>query len=228
MLEEVPIAEPHRESADRIDVPSAIANRASRQCRLQRGGVEFLANDGSRTILPATDDETQIANNEMIARVTLEIALRREFDYAIPDELVDRVEVGSRVKVPFGHRQVLGVVTALVESSTHTNLKSIFSVIGAQSLVTPKVLSLARWIGDYYCCPVETALKSVLPEAIRKEEAGWRERLHVHALSVSGELPTLTKRQEAIWRIIEEWRELPLQELLRLGETDGTLGKINS
>jgi primosomal protein N' len=48
----------------------------------------------------------------MVARVTLEIALRREFDYAIPRELAERIEVGTRVRVPFGHREVSGVVTA--------------------------------------------------------------------------------------------------------------------
>ena len=53
----------------------------------------------------------------MIARVTLEIALRKEFDYLIPPELTDAIEVGSRVKVPFGPRQVLGCVTGLVEQS---------------------------------------------------------------------------------------------------------------
>lgn len=155
----------------------------------------------------------------MVARVTLEIALRKEFDYSIPEEFSDRVAVGSRVKVPFGHRQVLGVVTELAESSPQTHLKPILNVLGAQTLVTPQVLELARWIASYYCCAVETALKSVLPEAVRKEEAGWRERLHVHALTVVGEMPKLTPRQETIWRIIDEWRELPLQELLRLGET---------
>ena len=157
----------------------------------------------------------------MVARVTLELALRKEFDYAIPAEFAGRVEVGTRVKVPFGHRQVLGVVTALADDSAHANLKAVTRVIGSQSLVTPKVLALARWIADYYCCPVETALKSVLPDSVRKEEEGWRERLHVHALTPPAEFPKLTKRQETIWRIIEEWRELPLQELLRLGETTG-------
>ncbi len=156
---------------------------------------------------------------QMVARVTLEIALRKEFDYSIPEDLAGRVEIGSRVKVPFGSRLVLGVVTGLPDSSPHTNLKPLADVIGAQGLVTPKVLALARWMAEYYCCPVETALKSVLPDAVRKEEAGWRERLHVHYLPPTGELPKLTKRQEAIWRILEEWRELPLQELLRLGET---------
>ena len=53
----------------------------------------------------------------MIARVSLEIALRKEFDYSIPPELAGQVEVGSRVQVPFGPRKILGVVTALAEES---------------------------------------------------------------------------------------------------------------
>lgn len=155
----------------------------------------------------------------MIARVTLEIALRKEFDYAIPPELAGRIEIGSRVKVPFGPRQVLGVVTSLIEESTHTNLRAIAKVIGQQSPVTPKVLALARWIADYYCCPVEIALKSVLPDAVRQEADGWRERLFVRALIPNGDLPKLSPRQTDVWNVIEEWKELPLTELLRLTAT---------
>ena len=165
----------------------------------------------------------------MIARVTLEIALRKEFDYAIPSELAGRIEVGSRVKVPFGPRQVLGVVTDLPQESTHTNLRPILKLIGQQSQVTPKVLQLARWIGRYYCCAVELALKSVLPEAVRKEEAHWRERLQVRVAPKTTEPPTLTQRQRDVWQVIEEWHELPLQELLRLtGTTAETVRRLES
>jgi primosomal protein N' (replication factor Y) len=155
----------------------------------------------------------------MIARVSLEIALRKEFDYAIPPGLVGQVDVGSRVQVPFGPRKVLGCVTALAEESAHAKLKPIIKVIGAQTLVTPKVLKLARWIADYYCCAPEIALKSVLPEVVRKEQSGWRERLFVRALPFTGEMPKLPKRQQDVWNIIEERREMPLQELVELAET---------
>ena len=155
----------------------------------------------------------------MIARVTLEIALRKEFDYFIPPELADQVDVGSRVQVPFGSRKVLGCVTGLAEESAHARLKPILKVIGVQTLVTPKILRLARWIGEYYCCAPETALKSVLPEAVRHEQANWRERLHVRALPVNGELPKLPKRQQEVWRILQERPELPLSELLALAKT---------
>lgn len=155
----------------------------------------------------------------MIARVTLEIALRKEFDYLVPEELQPSVEIGTRVKVPFGSRQVMGVVTALPESSTHTQLRSILKVVGKQSQITPRILDLARWISSYYCCAVETAIKSVLPDAVRKEKEGWQERLFVRVLPRTGELPKLTRRQLDVWQIIEERRELALQELLRLTGT---------
>lgn len=155
----------------------------------------------------------------MIARVSLEIALRREFDYLIPEELVGQVEVGSRVQVPFGARKIPGCVTALAEESAHTNLKAILKVIGTQSLVTPKVLQLARWIGEYYCCAPETALKAVLPEAVRQEESGFRERLFVRVLNVPAEPPKLPRRQQDVWNILLERRELAMTELLTLAQT---------
>ncbi|HOC54667.1 MAG TPA: primosomal protein N' [Verrucomicrobiota bacterium] len=163
----------------------------------------------------------------MIARVTLEIALRKEFDYAIPPELAGLVEVGTRVQVPFGPRKVMGCVTGLAEESAQPRLRAILKVIGAQSLVTPRILKLARWMGDYYCCAAETALKSVLPVAVRREQANWRERLHVRAVPPAGELPRLPRRQQEVWQIVQERRELPLRELLVLGKTTaGTVRRL--
>jgi len=155
----------------------------------------------------------------MIARVSLEIALRREFDYLIPPGLAGQIDVGSRVQVPFGPRKIFGCVTAIAEESAHARLKPILKVVGTRTLVTPKILKLARWIADYYCCAPETALKSVLPEAVRQEESGWRERLFVRALTPAGEFPALPRRQQEVWNLIEERREMPLAELVELAET---------
>jgi primosomal protein N' (replication factor Y) len=152
----------------------------------------------------------------MIARVSLEIALRKEFDYSIPPGLIGRIEVGSRVQVPFGPRKIYGCVTALAGESAHANLKPIFKVIGAQTLVTPRVLELARWIADYYCCAPETALKSVLPEAVRKREEGWKKQLFVRALPAGGEFPKLPKRQQEVWNIIEELAETTAATIRKL------------
>ena len=163
----------------------------------------------------------------MIARVTTEISLNKEFDYLIPPEFVAQVEVGSRVKVPFGARQVMGTVTAMIDLSPRTNLRSIIGVVGARSLVTPQVLELARWIGTYYCCSPEAALKSVLPDSVRKDREGFRERLFVRTQTLTGEIPKLTKRQQDVWNVIEEFRELPLARLIEMtGATAEVVRKL--
>src|SRR5579859_6182821 len=163
----------------------------------------------------------------MIARVSLEIALRKEFDYSIPPGLIGQIEIGTRVQAPFGARKIFGTVTALAEGSAHAHLKPILRIVGTQTLVTPKILKLARWIGEYYCCAPEIALKSVLPEVVRKKEEGWKKQLFVRALPSPGEFPKLPKRQQEVWNFIEERRELPLAELLELAETTGaTIRKL--
>ena len=166
----------------------------------------------------------------MIARVTLDLALGRDFDYTIPPELADRVAVGARVKVPFGARQLLGCVTALLEEAAAPAgrpLKPILRVLGTRSLLTPRLLALARWLAGYYVCPLERGLQTVLPEAVRREQAGWRERLFVRPLPSTGPLPRLTPRQRELWHLIEERRGLPLQELLRLtGATADTVHRL--
>ena len=169
----------------------------------------------------------KLGGHRVVARVTLDVAVRREFDYLVPEELERSVHEGTRVKVPFGPREVMGVVTAVLDESPHGNLREIIKTVGGQALVTPPILRLVRWIADYYCCAPEIAMKAVLPDAVRKEEEGWRERLYVRALPQHGEPPKLTKRQEDLWTIVEEWRELPLQELVRLaGTTSATIRKL--
>ena len=152
----------------------------------------------------------------MIARVSLEIALRKEFDYLIPAEFAGQIDVGSRVQVPFGARKILGVVTAVAEESGRANLKPILKVIGAQTLVHRESLE-ARAVDRriLHCCAPEIALKSVLPEAVRKEDAGWRERLFVHALPVGGEFPKLSRNaSRRSGTLSKSVARLPLAELL--------------
>ena len=71
---------------------------------------------------PAVLDERDAApaTRSLIAKVepmTTARALRGPFDYRLPETLADEVDVGSMLVVPFGRRQVLGVVVGLSDSS---------------------------------------------------------------------------------------------------------------
>ena len=62
-------------------------------------------------------------------------------------------------------------------------------------------------------------MKSVLPEAIRKKEEGWKKQLFVRAMHLTGEFSKLPRRQQEVWNIIEERREMLLTELLEASAT---------
>ncbi len=115
----------------------------------------------------------------MIARVAVTLGLNREFDYTIPDDLVDRVRVGSRVTVPFGNRRMDGYVTALVERSAVPGLKAIHAVEGVSPFLDAAMLKLVRWMAAYYCAPLEHCIRTVLPGAVRNAGRGFKEQLWI-------------------------------------------------
>ncbi len=115
----------------------------------------------------------------MIAKVVVDVAVDREFDYRIPDELASAIKVGSRVNVSFGPRSTQGYVVGLVEASERAGLKPIESVIGARPYIDETMLRLARWMAEYYCAPVELAVQAVLPGAVRQKKAHFKEQWFV-------------------------------------------------
>jgi len=123
-----------------------------------------------------------------IAKIAVEIALDREFDYKIPDELISSVKLGSRVLVPFGRTFTRGYVVGLADCSEIKSLKMISSLIGTKPLINENMLKLARWIGDYYVAAFEQAIRSLLPCAVRHPKAKFRQQNMVNLVpeNISG------------------------------------------
>jgi len=112
-------------------------------------------------------------------RVIVDRAIHRELDYSVPEALAERVGVGSRVRVPFRERSALATVVAIPERSDAKGIRPIEAIVGEAPILTEPLLELARWIGTYYCCPIETVMRSMLPQVIRRAEVGWKKQLFV-------------------------------------------------
>ncbi len=146
-----------------------------------------------------------------IAKVVVDLALDREFDYSVPQHLAEGVKLGSRVSVPFGKRFVLGFVVGFAAESRFPKLKPIESVVGKKAFIQGRVLELARWIAEYYCCPVEQAVRAVLPEVVQKAQVSWKERLFVRLTDAGAKLDVeqIRKRAPKQAEIIEALRRHP-------------------
>ena len=112
-------------------------------------------------------------------RVIIDRAIHRELDYAVPEGLMERVGVGSRVRVPFRDKSALATVVAITEQSEAKGIRKIEAVVGEAPILSEQLLELGRWISAYYCCPIETVMRSLLPQVIRRAEIGWKKQLFV-------------------------------------------------
>src|ERR1700726_812928 len=110
-------------------------------------------------------------------RVVIDRAIHRELDYSVPETLAERVDVGSRVRVPFRDKSALATVVATLEQSNVGGIRPIEAIVGEGPVLSEPLLELAKWMSAYYCCPIETVMRSLLPQVIRKAEIGWKKQL---------------------------------------------------
>jgi primosomal protein N' (replication factor Y) len=139
------------------------------------------------------------------ARVLVDDSGGNAFDYEVPMSVAGQLQVGSRVRVPVRTTTKLGTIIELRDSTEANGVKLIAGVVDPLPVLNPVLLKLATWISDYYCCPLEAAMRGVLPNVIRKAELGHKQR-QVAKLTrevPADELETLKKRAPLQAEIIE-------------------------
>jgi primosomal protein N' (replication factor Y) (superfamily II helicase) len=130
-------------------------------------------------------------------------ALRGPFDYRLPEELRGGVvDVGSMLVVPFGRREVLGVVVGLADRSEVAEEKLLAPLRALELGVPVDLVALAEWIAAEYCSTVARALGLVLPPGAARRLSGRKRRAvarprHLSVGSRSPHPPELTADQRA-------------------------------
>jgi primosomal protein N' (replication factor Y) len=98
----------------------------------------------------------------LYAHVALPLPLRRHFTYSVPDEARRDVAPGVQVEVPFRARRRRGFVVGLSAETDVESPRPITAVLGPP-LFSPHLMTLARWIADYYLAPLGEVLAAALP-----------------------------------------------------------------
>jgi len=123
----------------------------------------------------------------MYAHVAIDVPLRTLFTYEVPKDLLEKIQIGSRVLVGFGRKKVIGFCMELSEvKATDREIKDIIDVVGAGSSrpqtgadslgekvgkkdgMTPPLLDLnyIEWLkfaSEYYVAPIGQVLSQAVP-----------------------------------------------------------------
>lgn len=150
-----------------------------------------------------------MVNSSKFYQVAVPSPLRRTFDYLPPQDIGEgtgALAPGTRVRVPFGRRQVVGLVVAASDQSEFpiNKLKPIAEVLDDASLIPAELFELFQWAAAYYQHPIGDALLGMLPTLLRKGEplpnrCEQRWQLSVHGKGLpEGALKRAPKQQQLL------------------------------
>jgi primosomal protein N' (replication factor Y) len=107
-----------------------------------------------------------------LIRVAVPVPLADSFDYLLPAGS-PLPPLGSRVRVPFGRRERVGVVIEHPASTAlaAARLKPIREALDAQPLIGAELMQTLRWAAGYYHHPIGEVLSHALPAPLRAGRA---------------------------------------------------------
>ncbi|HEY5682584.1 MAG TPA: primosomal protein N' [Sulfuricaulis sp.] len=119
-----------------------------------------------------------------IYQVAVPAPLYREFDYVASMSLT----TGARVRVPFGRRELVGVVLGEVARSElpRDRLKPITQPLDASAILPASLLGLLRWAANYYHYPLGEVIHAALPVRLRQGRAPVAAGVKVWTLTPKG------------------------------------------
>lgn len=138
-----------------------------------------------------------------IVKVALDVPLNRLFDYLSDNS---EIRIGQRVLVPFGRRNLIGIVLSQSDSSDYPieKLKSVKQVFIDETPLDAELLKLIRFSADYYQYPLGQALLSALPVRLRQVAPAVARKQFIYSLTDLGRSQTvaqLPKRQLVTHRV---------------------------
>lgn len=103
--------------------------------------------------------------------------LDKTFQYSIPENLQEEIQVGVQVDIPFGNRKLTGYVIELTEDAEFDprRIRPIISVHEGSVAMESQLIALAGWMRKNYGSTMNQALKTVLPIRRQTKEVQKRE-----------------------------------------------------
>lgn len=107
--------------------------------------------------------------NPTILKIAVNVPLSRLFDYLPPDGIA-AIRPGSRVIVPFGRREKIGVVMAQSDSSELPTgkIRQCLATLEDEPILSAEDLRLISFTSDYYHHPIGEVVAAALPALLRQ------------------------------------------------------------
>ena len=143
---------------------------------------------------------------EQYARVIVDLVndgVDKPFDYLLPAELQDKIQIGSQVVVPFRSGTVKAFVVSLEEKTDVHNPKKILRVENSACHLSPELVDLSYWVSRRFFSRWIEAIRLCLPPGRDRIKPKYEEKIFplktkATLLDESGRLRNKALRQALI------------------------------
>lgn len=146
--------------------------------------------------------------------VILPLPLYSSFTYAVPENLTEQVQVGSRVIVQFGKKKYYtGIVEALTSDAPKGfDIKPIMAVLDSEPILRYPQLNFWKWISEYYLCSPGEVFKAAVPTGL-KPESETRISLNPDYEPDPVNPFILSDHQALVLMVMQEHKRISIEEL---------------
>lgn len=107
----------------------------------------------------------------MYAEVLIEYPTKKidkYFTYIVPEDLRDIINIGMKVKVPFGNKIINGFVMNITDNYTSEyELKEVSDVVDKELILNEELMELGKFIQEKTLCPLISAYQTMLPSSLK-------------------------------------------------------------
>lgn len=168
----------------------------------------------------------------MVVNVLVEIShknIDKTFDYLVPKYLEDKISIGKRVIVPFGHQTLEGFILGTNDTKLE-NLKEIIDVVDEDIVLTEELLELGKYVSTTTLSTLISAYQIMLPKALKAQKGTKINKKIVKYIELETEELDikLTEKQQNIYDIVKEIKRVKKEELNKISlSSTNTLIKKN-
>lgn len=139
------------------------------------------------------------------------------FDYKIDDTIKDKIKIGVRVEVPFGHQTLEGFVLSIKDSSNLDGLKSINKVIDDDIVLNKELINLGIKMRELTLSTLISCYQVMLPKALKaKQGTKINKKYDSYYRLVENKDIKLNKTQQEIINKFSEKDLIKREELLKI------------
>jgi len=162
--------------------------------------------------------------SELFLRVALPTPLRRLFDYRAPADIpVSAWQAGVRVKVPFGSREVIGIVLHTTDKTEVpvNKLREITQLLDEKPLLPPSIMQLVNWTSQYYQHSLGDTFSWAMPALLRQGEPAFEQKKLFYSAATDASLDdtrikNAPRQRQALQAVLQHTHGLAHEQLSSL------------